>query len=214
MLFRKSVKIRTDADGRPVGISISVLDEVRAYIDENYAAPFRFESAANSDTCFDAEADFIELEPVPEPEVCEDMPFPAVMACAPAPESKKRSLDELMNNIGETFQQRLFRLIDERGRDDVDVYKGAFKDKKLFHKIRSNVNYQPSKHTVFAFAISLRLTLDETVDLLRSAGFALTPSSKFDLIMQYVFEHGIYDMYKIDCILFDCGQSDYFACER
>ena len=131
---------------------------------------------------------------------------------APMPDSK-RTLEELMNNVGETFQQRLFRLIDERDRTDVDVYKGACKDKKFFYKIRNNVNYQPTKHTVFAFALSLKLSLDETKDLLASAGFALSPSSRFDLIMQYVIEHEIYNMYKIDCILYDLGEEHFFSCE-
>lgn len=135
-----------------------------------------------------------------------------VVAAKPAAKDSKRTLEELMNNVGETFQQRLFRLIDERGRTDVDVYKGACKDKKFFYKIRNNVNYQPTKHTVFAFALSLQLTLDETKDLLASAGFALSPSSRFDLIMQYVIEHEIYDMYKIDCILYDLGEEHYFSC--
>lgn len=136
-----------------------------------------------------------------------------VFAAKPAEKDSKRTLEELMNNVGETFQQRLFRFIDERGRTDVDVYKGACKDKKFFYKIRNNVNYQPTKHTVFAFALSLQLTLDETKDLLASAGFALSPSSRFDLIMQYVIEHEIYDMYKIDCILYDLGEEHFFGCE-
>lgn len=126
---------------------------------------------------------------------------------------KPRTLDELVNNVGETFQQMLFRLIDEKGREDVEVYKGAGKDKKLFYKIRNNVNYQPTKHTVYAFALSLRLSLDETKDLLQTAGFAMSGSNRFDLIMRYVFEQGIYDLYKIDCILYDFGEEHYFSCE-
>ena len=129
------------------------------------------------------------------------------------PTSKPRTLDDLMNNVGETFQQMLFRLIDEKGREDVEVYKGAGKDKKLFYKIRSNVNYQPTKHTVYAFALSLRLSLDETKDLLQTAGYAMSGSNRFDLIMRYVFEQGIYDLYKIDCILYDFGEEHYFSCE-
>lgn len=126
---------------------------------------------------------------------------------------KLRTLDDLVNNVGETFQQMLFRLIDEKGREDVEVYKGAGKDKKLFYKIRSNINYQPTKHTVYAFALSLRLSLDETKDLLQTAGFAMSGSNRFDLIMRYVFEQGIYDLYKIDCILYDFGEEHYFSCE-
>ena len=129
------------------------------------------------------------------------------------PASKPRTLDDLMNNVGETFQQMLFRLIDEKGREDVEVYKGAGKDKKLFYKIRSNVNYQPTKHTVYAFALSLRLSLDETKDLLQTAGYAMSGSNRYDLIMRYVFEQGIYDLYKIDCILYDFGEEHYFSCE-
>lgn len=127
-------------------------------------------------------------------------------------EVRPHSLEELMKNIGETFQQHLFRLIAERGGDEVSVYKGACKDKKFFYKIRNNVNYQPTKHTVFAFALSLKLSLDETKELLASAGFAFSKSNKFDLIMQYVFEQKIYDMYKIDCILYDFGEEHYFSC--
>lgn len=148
-----------------------------------------------------------------EPKITAPAQRVEMVAAKSAAKDSKRTLEELMNNVGETFQQRLFRLIDERGRTDVDVYKGACKDKKFFYKIRNNVNYQPTKHTVFAFALSLRLSLDETKDLLASAGFALSPSSRFDLIMQYVIEHEIYDMYKIDCILYDLGEEHYFSCE-
>ena len=132
---------------------------------------------------------------------------------APVKAPKPRTLDDLVNNVGETFQQMLFRLIDEKGREDVEVYKGAGKDKKLFYKIRSNINYQPTKHTVYAFALSLQLSLDETKDLLQTAGFAMSGSNRFDLIMHYVFEQGIYDLYKIDCILYDFGEEHYFSCE-
>ena len=66
---------------------------------------------------------------------------------------------------------------------------------------------------MFAFALSLHLSLDETKDLLASAGFAFSPSSKFDLIMQYVIEQEIYDIYRVDCILYDFGETDYFGCD-
>lgn len=125
------------------------------------------------------------------------------------PEKENSEIKKLMDNVGETFQQRLFRFIDELHRDDVEVYKGARKDKKLFSKIRSNINYQPSKHTVFAFAVSLKLSLAETNELLSCAGLAISKSSKFDIIMQYVFEKKIYDIDQIDYILCDYGQEKY-----
>lgn len=118
----------------------------------------------------------------------------------------QRSLDDVMAQLGETFQERLFRLIDERNMTDVEVYKKANLDRKLFSKIRSNVGYRPKKITAVALAIALELNLDETKDLLSRAEFALSPSSRFDLIITYFIERGIYDIYTINLALFAHGQ--------
>lgn len=125
--------------------------------------------------------------------------------------SKKASVEDVIANADETFQQQLFRLIDERNYDDVEVYKRANIDKKLFHKIKSNEKYKPSKQTVIAFALSLRLDLNETNDLLKRAGFALSPSNQYDLIIQFFIERKIYDIYKINSVLFDYNEK-CFGC--
>ena len=113
------------------------------------------------------------------------------------------SLDEILDQESETFQQMLFRIIDRKGMSDPEVYKKANLDRKLFSKIRSNEHYVPSKRTALAFAVALELNLDETADLLRAAGLALSPSSRFDQIVGYCISRKIYDIIEINTYLFN-----------
>ena len=131
---------------------------------------------------------------------------PAAMSISEACAAPKRSLDDVVKNIGETWQESLLRLITEKGYSDTEVYKRANVDRKLFSKIRSNKNYQPKKNTAVAFALALRLNLDETRDFLRRAGYAFSPSNIFDLIIEYSIDHGIYDLMLINGALFDHDQ--------
>ena len=120
----------------------------------------------------------------------------------PADESLKRRLE----HMDKTFQEHLFWLIDHRGLTDPQVYKKANIDRKHFSKIRSDINYSPSKKTALALAIALELNMDETIDLLKRAGLALSPSIKSDKIISYCIEHGNYDIYEINNILFAYDQ--------
>jgi len=119
----------------------------------------------------------------------------------------QRRLDDMLSQHGETFQQMLIRLIDERGECDADVYRRANVHRSVFSRIRSNPDYRPSKNTALAFAIALRLPLEVTLDLLLRAGYTLSPSNRQDIILKYYITEGIYDIFEINETLFLYDQS-------
>lgn len=134
-----------------------------------------------------------------------EIPAPAEAAAAmrAAPEPKKRSLDDVMKNLTETWSESLLRRIDEKGYTDVEVYKRANVDRKLFSKIRTDKYYQPKKSTALAFVLALKLNIDEAKDFLGRAGYAFSPSSKTDLIVQYFIENEVYEIMTINLALYE-----------
>lgn len=213
-----------------MGITKELLNAIDAYIGANYVEDFIIESGCceeDEEECLE----IIEQNKLPEiqiyekPEVpkkkaprsifggkrsklkvageakCDAIPMP-MLAVGP----KKRSLDNLVNELGETFSQKLIRLIDERQLKDSDVYNKAHIDRRHFSKIHNDENYAPTKKTVFAFSIALELSLDESIDLLKSAGYTFSNSSKFDIIVRYFIENKEYDMNLINDVLDQYGQ--------
>lgn len=116
------------------------------------------------------------------------------------------SLEEHLSDLDAGFSETLLKLIDRTGRKDSEIYKKANVDRKLFSKIRNNPNYKPSKSTAIAFALALELDLDETKDFIGRAGYALSHSSKFDLIIEYFIKQGNYDVFAINEALFAFDQ--------
>lgn len=138
-------------------------------------------------------------------------PAPKMMPCASvSPEYgsvKNKSLEEYMKAMDKSFAYKLFDYIDSKGMTDVECYKKANVDKKTFSKIKCNPQtYKPSKQTAVAFAIALELSLDETQDLLSSAGLTLSRSFVFDKIIRYFIQKGNYNIFEINEALFEFDQ--------
>ena len=194
-------------DKKAYQISEKVFSDIAEYIDDNYVD----EHTDDYSERLRRLNAFQEKELVCEASVCEeeDDALEMLMPLAPMAVASKKamSLDDALNQIDESFSEMLLRKIDESGMTDAECYKKANIDRKLFSKIRSDKLYKPSKPTAIAFAIALELSLDETKDMLMKAGFALSHSNKFDIIIEYFIENENYNVFEINEALFAFDQS-------
>ena len=145
-------------------------------------------------------------EPLAREETIDADEEPALAPMAAMPDLSGKSLDEILGDAGDSFQQRLLKLIDKSGMDDVTVYKKANIDRKVFSRIRCKPDYKPKKKTALAFAIALELDMPTMTDLLSRAEIALSPSNTFDLIITYFITNKNYDIFEINAALFKYGQ--------
>ena len=137
-------------------------------------------------------------EPEPEPEPDQESGL--------VPETKSADLADLLDNLDEPFSTTLLALIDARGMTDAQVYKRANISRQLFAKIRANASYRPTKPTAVALALALELDYDQTQDLLSRAGLTLSHSSKFDVIIEFFIDRGVYDIFRVNEALFAYDQ--------
>lgn len=204
-------------DRNALQLSKELLGDIEEYIDEHTVGLLRAREYGGSGRTDrrrrineerrrrDIDRQLSMAEEIPE----EDMFVPSapVMAAKEsAPLSGHISLDDILKRKEDTFQQRLFKLIDERHLSDPEVYKRANIDRKVFSKIRCNKDYRPKKKTAVAFAIALELDMPTMIDLLSRAEIAFSPSSKFDLIISYFVDRRIYDIFQINAALFEYDQ--------
>lgn len=188
--------------------------DIAQYIDDNYVAehsPYDSRRLKNSDESMPLpQTRFLPDEDLQESAVLESAWAQSEATFAPITSSFKieDSLENVIDEtIDESFSEMLLRLIDERGMKDSECYKKANIDKRLFSKIRSNSDYKPSKPTVLAFCIALELPLCQTNEMLMKAGFALSHSNKFDIIVEYFIKQNNYNIFEINEALFAFDQS-------
>ena len=181
-------------------LSEKLFNRVASYIDENYVqaketAEYGAAFHRSNRSAYRRRRDM---------EVCErSAVFEEPLPCA----SKAMSLEDMLKQADAGFTETLLKLIDQTGKKDSEVYKKANISKQHFSKIRNNPNYKPTKPTAIALALALELDLDATKDLIGRAGYALTNSSKFDLIIRYFIEQGNYNVVEINIALYEFDQN-------
>jgi hypothetical protein len=114
---------------------------------------------------------------------------------------KEKIKEFVKKNRIKGFRDLLFKFIDDNNQVDAEVYKKALLDRRLFSKIRSNQDYHPNKKTIIALLLALKLELEQSLQLLKAAGYSLSESSVFDLVIVYCVTHKIYDLDKVNEIL-------------
>ena len=213
-------------DTKATQLGDKIYPELEVYIDHNYVKEAReeeygdayFGSMRPSEPGYDryiSNAQMIERRTRRNAEVqakqsVSDEALSLDECCDEAPffdfeEQHESKLQERMKHMSDTYSEYLMYLIRERHMENAEVWKRAIVDKKIFSKIKNNVNYHPNKLTALCLCVGAKLNLDETKDLLARAGYALSPCDKTDIIFSYFIENEIYDMIELDIQLEEHG---------
>lgn len=194
-------------------LSEKLFRSISSYIDENYIRSktmdeygtemvygSRLESRRTREGLQQSNYFHENIRPSQALEACQDRPVGAGIP--------RNTVDwgKLLKDLDAGFSETLLKLIDRTGKKDSEIYKKANVDRKLFSKIRNNMDYKPSKTTALAFAFALELNIEETKDFIGRAGFALSHSSKFDVIVEYFLVNRNYDVFELNEVLFAFDQ--------
>ena len=185
-------------------LSEKLFQSVASYIDEHYVDACAFAAYRTTSESRRFPRHRRDQETAPR------MVWEECAPCCPSPmamPSKAISLEEMLKQTDAGFTETLLKLIDDSGKKDSEIYKKALLSKQHFSKIRNNPNYKPTKPTALSLALALELDLDATKDLIGRAGYALTNSSKFDLIIQYHIENRKYNVVEINTVLYEFDQA-------
>ena len=197
-------------------LSEKLFHSVASYIDENYILDKKLDEYGVTDKRDVREAELIQIRRALERQhnlryhqelLADEECIVQSVAMGVDEDTSTYDLADLLDETDAGFSETLLLLIDRTGKKDSEIYKKANVDRKLFSKIRNNKNYKPSKSTALAFAIALELDLDETKDFIGRAGFALTHSSKFDIIVEYFIKKRNFNIHEINLALFEFDQS-------
>ena len=194
-------------------LSEKLFKSVSSYIDENYISgkaldEYGTESLSEAHSETRRRIDRFKLYESIDKNIrhLESLPAPQAMPVAATAPPDADKWGELLKNLDAGFSETLLKLIDRTGKKDSEIYKKANVDRKLFSKIRNNMDYKPSKTTALAFAFALELDIEETKDFIGRAGFALSHSSKFDVIVEYFLVNGNYNVFELNEVLFAFDQ--------
>ena len=193
---------RKKQDAADCNLSQELIQSIASYINENYVeicemVAYGAVEKNRRRVCRHRDTEICERSAAPE----------EMLPCAPMAASKAMSLEDMLKQADVGFSETLLKLIDKTGKKDSEIYKKANISKQHFSKIRNNPNYKPTKPTAIALALALELDLETTRDLLGRAGYTLTNSSKFDLIIRYFIEQGNYNVVEINVALYEFDQA-------
>ena len=190
-----------DAKIAPGKLSEKLFHSITSYIDDHYVDSWQVQAYGESDRVRNRQMRRRRDLDLRET-VCMEAPLP----CVPMPKTKAASLEDMLKQADAGFSETLLKLIDKTGHKDSTIYKKALLSKQHFSKIRNNPNYKPTKATAIALALALELDVAQANDLIGRAGYTLSNSSKFDLIIRFFIENKKYNIVEINTVLYEFDQ--------